>query len=299
LSCWHAGGRRVSVTLPDDTEPRRFTLLKNSKRKRNQQLPDQDFKSVQHIIKWAGEQAPDSLRVILSYHAAIRSVSLRDDDNVITHLLVAVGEGYSQESVVQALGRASGRGLEELKKMTGGEVVKILTATNIIEAVKASYMLLHSIATGAEDGLDVKALLNHVKHAAECDTNLFSHQRQRNAYRFGKANYKRPLTEDDHPLMKMRTVEPEPQDVDPNYVPPVNLTPLEKALLLAMQHVAEIHSGTFSLEQLRGYSPDVMGAVDQNHRRLIHTFQYVHHFITPTPQAGVYNLAAFGRDVIV
>jgi hypothetical protein len=84
---------------------------------------------------------------VFGFFKMSRGVSCRSDLRVPTHIVAALGIGYSIESVVQALGRATFNGKSTLERNVGaGAKVQVLTVESDFKAVQVYQKFMRHIA---------------------------------------------------------------------------------------------------------------------------------------------------------
>lgn len=92
---------------------------------------------------------------VFGFFKMTRGVSCRSDLRVPTHIVAALGLGYSIENVLQALGRATFNGKSTLDRNVGvGAKVKVLTIESDFKAVQVYQKFIrHITAAGSFSSL--------------------------------------------------------------------------------------------------------------------------------------------------
>jgi hypothetical protein len=112
---------------------------------------------------------------VFGYSKMRRCISYRSEKRVPTHLVLYLGIGQSNESFIQALGRATFNGLETCLKKNGFKHVTVLLSYNDLQMARKYTNFVHEVSERLRGGVSLQQLLSDTKEKFKDESNFLRH----------------------------------------------------------------------------------------------------------------------------
>ena len=133
-------------------------------------------KSVSDVIEKLDQESGLEVPIfVFGYSKMRRCISFRSEKRVPTHMVLSLGLAQSNETFIQALGRATFNGLNSVLKINGHEHVTVLTSENDLRMARSNQDFVKELVERTQCGISLKEALSRVEKRFPCKANYTLH----------------------------------------------------------------------------------------------------------------------------